>query len=211
MATFNKKDQEILMESLDEILEEGLWDRMQARGSQAMGAIRGAGQQLKGAAQQKLGQIGSEMLDGPKDNTMTRKGQQNIQSGKASGQNAKIDFLRKNIDKRISNFVAEIKNDIKKLGLDIGNIEMVSGINDALNTLKQSVNAPQPQQADTQPEPPPLPQEGPTAKEYADSAPSPRNKAAGKIKSSAPTRAKGKLNSNPLAKHIAPEQEERFY
>jgi hypothetical protein len=78
-----------------------------------------------------------------------------------SGHNAKVQYLQKNIDKRIDSFVADIKNDIKKLGLDIGNIEIVSGINAALGHLKKSVSGatppPLPQQSGATP--PPLPKQ----------------------------------------------------
>ena len=44
-----KNDQELIAEAYQQI-EEALWDRIKARGSQAVGAVRGAGDRIKGAA-----------------------------------------------------------------------------------------------------------------------------------------------------------------
>jgi hypothetical protein len=146
-------------QSIEEILEEGWMDRLKTRGAEALGSVKGAGQRLKGGVQQAAGSTLSKAGDWLDNDKFSRKGreysqqgQTNKQEGGVSGHNAKIQYLQKNIDKRTQSFVDDIKNDIKKLGLDIGNIEIVSGINDALNQLKKSVGgvAPPPsqQQAD---------------------------------------------------------------
>lgn len=154
MAHFNTKDQQMLEEAYQNI-QEGRWDRFKARGAEAIGSAKGMGQQFKGGLQQAAGSA-LGVLNKQDGDRIKQQGNQNVRSGQASGHNSKIEYLKKNMDQRIQKFVEDIKNDIQKLGLDIGNIEMVSGINDALNSLKMSVEAtppPLPQQAT----PPPLP------------------------------------------------------
>jgi len=51
----HKKEQQLMAEAYEQI-QEGLFDRLKARGSQAIGSIKGAGQQLAGKAQQVAGQ-----------------------------------------------------------------------------------------------------------------------------------------------------------
>jgi hypothetical protein len=168
MARYNNEDQL----NLEELLEEGFLDRFKARGAQALGAVKGAGQQLKGGAQQMAGNVvqkagnlaakGVQAMGGqidPSQNKLTQAGQgmqqagqQNVQVGGNMGNNAKIDYLKKNITKRIDNFVANLNNDVQKLGLNIGEIKFASEIQDALEGLKQNIQT-------TQATPPPLPQQ----------------------------------------------------
>ena len=225
MAQFNNKDQR----NLEELLEEGWMDRLKARGAEALGSAKGLGQQVKGGFQQAagstlsgVGNIGSKMFRGSGDNDYTEKGKQlsqqgqiNRGEGKVSGHNAKVQYLQKNIDKRIQSFVDDIKNDIKKLGLDIGNIEMVSGINAALGQLKKSVSGvtppPLPQQSKATP--PPLPkQQAPEPDEDEPENPTEYSykKATSKKPRPRPTAnpRKGKVRKDPMAKYAAPEQEE---
>lgn len=156
MAQFNNKDQR----NLEELLEEKWVDRFKARGAEALGSAKGLGQQLKGGFQQAAGSA-LTMVDKEKGRELSQRGQRSAGEGMVSGHNAKVQYLQKNIDKRIQSFVDDIKNDIKKLGLDIGNIEIISGINDALGQLKKSVSgatsSPSPQQSGATP--PPLPQQ----------------------------------------------------
>jgi hypothetical protein len=216
MSRFDTKDQQMLEEAYTQI-QEGFWDRFKARGAGAMGAIKGMGQQIKGDLQKSAGSAVSGMGDTGKSfgDELSQKGQQNIEGGKVSGHNAKIEYLKKNLDKRIQKFVGGIKEDIQKLGLDIGNIEMISGINDALNNLKKSVNAPVAT-------PPPLPQqEEPMDDETDDDMENPaeysypvkRKNSQPKAKQKPPVAnpKKSKVNPNALKNRLArPEQEERF-
>lgn len=238
MAQFNNKDQR----NLEELLEEGWMDRLKARGAEALGSVKGAGQQIKGGIQQaagsalsKAGSAGAKAFGGTDDNTLTKKGQEFSQRGQkserggtVSGHNAKVEYLQKNIDKRIRAFANDIKNDIQKLGLDIGNIEFVSEINVALNHLKKSVSGatppPLPQQSNATP--PPLPkQQAPepeedepeddgvdpyTAAKEARRASAKKGVATKQQKQSKSVAnpRKGKVKKDPLAKYAAPEQEE---
>jgi hypothetical protein len=220
MAQYNNKDQR----NLEELLEEKWFDRFKARGAEALGSAKGVGQQIKGGLQQAAGSGLSKAGDWLESDKISRKGdkytqqgQKSEQEGSVSGHNAKVQYLQKNIDKRIDSFVADIKNDIKKLGLDIGNIEMVSGINAALGQLKKSVSGatppPLPQQSGATP--PPLPtQQAPEPEPEEDEPENPVDysykKATSKKPKPRPTAnpRKGKVRKDPMAKYAAPEQEE---
>jgi hypothetical protein len=167
MAQFNNKDQR----NLEELLEEKWFDRFKARGAEALGSVKGVGQQIKGGFQQAAGSALSKAGDKIDSKSFrddgakyTQQGQRSAGEGMVSGHNAKVQYLQKNIDKRIQSFVDDIKNDIKKLGLDIGNIEIISGINAALGQLKKSVSGatppPLPQQSGATPPPLPTQQNG---------------------------------------------------
>jgi hypothetical protein len=229
MAQFNNKDQR----NLEELLEEGWMDRLKARGAEALGSAKGLGQQIKGGFQQaagsalsKTGGAGAKAFGGTEDNTLSNKGQQfskqgqeSEREGSVSGHNAKVEYLQKNIDKRIRAFTNDIKNDIQKLGLDIGNIEFVSEINSALNHLKKSVSGvtPPPSQQQSEATPPPLPKQ--QAPEPEPDEDEPENTAEYSYKKATSKKSKpkpqptsnprkGKVKKDPLAKYAAPEQEE---
>ena len=174
MARYTSEDQR----NLEEIIEEGRLDRLFARGAQALGAIKGAGQQLKGKAQQAYGgalnkaaELGGQALGvdasqgtlAQKGQGLQAQGQGNVQTGAARGQNAKIDYMKKNITKRIDKFVADLNDDVQKLGLNIGEIKFASEIENALEGLKQNLQTnqatPPPLPRQSQATPPPLPQD----------------------------------------------------
>lgn len=135
MARYNNEDQR----NLEELIEEGFFDRMKARGSQAAGAIRGAGQQIKGGVQQAAGNVvqsagnlaakGVQAVGGnidPANNKLAQagqnlqqQGQQNIQAGGQQANIAKIDSYKNSAAKNIQKMVADIQNDMNKLGIQI--------------------------------------------------------------------------------------------
>jgi len=231
MAQYNNKDQR----NLEELLEEGWMDRLKVRGAEALGSAKGLGRQLKGGLQQAAGNVvqgagnlaakGVQAVGGtidPANNKLSNKGREFSKQGReaeregsVSGHNAKVEYLQKNIDKRIRAFANDIKNDIQKLGLDIGNIEFVSEINDALNHLKKSVSGatppPLPQQSKATP--PRLPkQQAPEPDEDEPENPVEYSykKATSKKPRPQPTAnpRKGRVRKDPFAKYAAPEQEE---
>jgi len=125
----NKKDQQLIAEAYQQI-EEGLWDRVKARGSQAVGAVKGVGGRVKGAAKgiagKAAGAAGEQIAKGveavggtidPEKNKLAKYGK-DLQSagaadtaaGKASGQEAKYTSY-------INNSAKTIVNDLKKLGM----------------------------------------------------------------------------------------------
>ncbi len=130
---YTKKDQELLAEAYSDVYEEGILDRLKARGSQAVGAIKGAGQQLAGKAQQaagtavgkagELAQKGVEAVGGqidPAQNKLTQKanelqkaGSKQIAKGQRAGDEAKYKSY-------IANSVKTIATDLAKLGMPVG-------------------------------------------------------------------------------------------
>lgn len=126
-----KQDQELLAEAYDNI-QEGLFDRLKARGAQAVGAVKGAGQQLKGKAQQAAGAAvskageyaakGVEAVGGsidPTQNKLSQKGQELQKAGaKAQGAGARAGDEAK-YKSYIANSVKTIANDLAKLGMPV--------------------------------------------------------------------------------------------
>jgi len=127
----HKLDEQKLIGAYDQILEEGLFDRLKARGSQAMGAVQGSGQQLKGKLKQKAGSaitgaatgvarglgIDPTAATGPgtlaaKGAEMSAAGQEDIAQGATKGNDAKYESYIKNSAKTIV-------NDLKKLGMPV--------------------------------------------------------------------------------------------
>ena len=176
MARYNNEDQR----NLEELLEEGLLDRFKAYGSQAMGAVKGAGQQLKGKAQQAAGGFvqkagnlaaqGVEAVGGqidPSKNKLTQAGQgmqqagqANVQAGSVRGQAAKIDSYKNSASKNIQKMVADIQNDLTKLGVQVDtnllqrfSSAMSKDLLKSLDILKGQLGQ------QSQATPPPLPQQ----------------------------------------------------
>ena len=129
----HKLDEQKLIGAYDQIIEEGLFDRLKARGSQAMGAVQGAGQQLKGKLKQKAGSaitgaatgvarglgIDPTAATGPgtlaaKGAEMSAAGQEDIAQGATRGTEAKYESY-------INNSAKTIVNDLKKLGMSVYN------------------------------------------------------------------------------------------
>lgn len=168
MARYNNEDQR----NLEEILEEGGLGRMFARGAQALGAIKGAGQQLKGKAQQAYGgalnkaaELGGQALGvdasqgtlAQKGQGLQAKGQSNVAAGAAQGQIAKIDSYKKSAGKNIQKLVADIQNDLAKLGIQVNTNKMAgfakgmtTNLMNALDLLKDQATPQQSQAAPQQ-------------------------------------------------------------
>jgi hypothetical protein len=126
----NKRDQQLLAEAYQQI-EEGIWDRVKARGSQAVGLAKGAKDWGKGAAKGTWGRavgaagkgiqkaVDATFEDAPKDNKLLKKAEKLKKAGaadrsvlKTSGQEAKYTSY-------INNSAKTIVNDLKKLGMDL--------------------------------------------------------------------------------------------
>lgn len=167
MAKYTNQDQR----NLEELLEEGFMDRFKARGSQALGAVKGAAQQLKGGAQQfagnavqKAGDLASKGVQAvggqidPSQNKLTQKGQnmskagqENIQAGGQQAEQAKIESYKNSAQKNIQKLVSDIQNDLTKLGINIDTKKMqqfsksmATSLVKALDIFKgQSVSSPE--------------------------------------------------------------------
>lgn len=111
-----------------EILEEGLFDRLKARGAQAVGSIKGVGQQAMGGAQKLAGKaagaagslggaLGSKTaanLGKQVGSEIQSAAQKKITSGKGSAELAKYQSI-------IKSTVANTVNDLKKLNIPVKN------------------------------------------------------------------------------------------
>jgi hypothetical protein len=153
-----KKDQEVLAEAYGEI-QEGLMDVIRSRGSQAAGALRGAGDRVKGAAQtaagKAVGAIGRGIQKGaervyedpgkladPANNKLLKKGAEmqkagaeKTASGKASGEKAKYESY-------LANSAKTIAKDLSSLGMSVS--DEAALIKDIQATIsKHLVDAPQ--------------------------------------------------------------------
>ena len=122
-----KKDQELLAEAYGAV-NEGLFDRLKARGAQAAGAVKGVGGRVKGAAQSAAGgalsraaELGGQALGvdasqgglAQKGAEMQKDGAANTSAGKASGDEAKYKSY-------IANSAKTIANDLSKMGMEVG-------------------------------------------------------------------------------------------
>lgn len=135
----NKSEGQIIQENLEDgTLEEGWWDRAKMRGKQAVGAVQGAGQQLKGKAQQAAGnvvnKVGNAVQQGvqavggqiePSQNKITQagqnlqqQGQQNVQQGQQLGQQRLVQAATQISQARTTQLLGDISNDLKKVGIN---------------------------------------------------------------------------------------------
>jgi hypothetical protein len=118
----DKKDQILLSEAYQKVIsqqqiEEGLWDRMKARGASAVGAVKGIGDRVKGLGYGM--QAAGRYLKGDQlgANIAAAKSQLSHQTGKDSSKNAKIDSFLNSKNSKITGLVQDIVNDMNKLGL----------------------------------------------------------------------------------------------
>lgn len=144
----HKLDEQMLMEAYDQILEEGLFDRLKARGSQAMGAVQGAGQQLKGKAQQLQGDVYNKVADaGAKafggditKSALAQKGQQLQQTGKKDVTQGARKGDEAKYRSYIANSTKTIAKDLEKLGMEVSDEnQLILDIQNAITkNLKQT-------------------------------------------------------------------------
>lgn len=122
----SNNDTDLILEAYQKI-EEGLWNRVKARGSQAVAATGGLFNQAKGGIQKSIGKqvakVGNKTASlyggDPKKSTITKKGNSlikkgrgNIASGKVAGDHAKYRSY-------VKNAVDDVVADLKKLGMSV--------------------------------------------------------------------------------------------
>ena len=108
-------------------VQEGMWDRLKARGSQAVGAVKGVKDRVTGTAKElagdvlsKTAEIGGQALGvdaskgglAKKGAEWAKGGKEEAAAGRRSGQEAKYTSY-------INNSAKTIVNDLKKLGMDL--------------------------------------------------------------------------------------------
>ena len=122
----SKNDQELIGEAYEQ-MNEGMFDRFKARGSQALGAVKGAGQQIAGKAQQAVGGaigkaagLGGQVLGvdaskgdlAQKGSAMQKAGAKQQTAGARQGDEAKYKSY-------ITNSAMTIAKDLTKLGMSV--------------------------------------------------------------------------------------------
>jgi hypothetical protein len=122
----SKNDQELIGEAYEQ-MNEGMFDRFKARGSQALGAVKGAGQQIAGKAQQAVGGaigkaagLGGQVLGvdaskgdlAQKGSAMQKAGAKQQTAGARQGDEAKYKSY-------ITNSAKTIAKDLTKLGMSV--------------------------------------------------------------------------------------------
>ena len=95
-----------------EIVEEGLFDRLKARGSQAVGAVKGMGQQALGGAQQLAGKAVSAIGGSEAGKEIIKAGEKKVSQGSVMGDIAKYESY-------VKNTVDTTLNDLKKLNMQV--------------------------------------------------------------------------------------------
>ena len=121
-----RSDLDLIAEAYD-VVNEGLFDRLKARGAQAVGAVKGAGQQLAGKAQQVAGgvvskaaelggkAVGADVSQGAlaqKGAAMQKAGQKQQTQGARQAEESKYKSY-------VSNSAKTIINDLEKLGMNV--------------------------------------------------------------------------------------------
>ena len=132
-----------------EIIQEGLFDRLKARGAQAVGTVRGLGQQAAGLAKGAVAGVKGDVAG-------VQAAQQQKQAGAVQGQLAKIDSYQNTAVQKLNKTAQEIFADMAKLGIDVkkvspNSINTFTGqLTKAFDALKSEVS--QPAATTTQPE-----------------------------------------------------------
>lgn len=116
-----------------EIIEEGLFDRLKARGAQAVGTVKGLGNQAAGIAKGAVAGVKG-------DTAGVQAAQQQRQAGAVQGDLAKIESYRATAMKKLDATSQEIFNDMKGLGINLNKISP-SSINAFKGQLNKSFDA----------------------------------------------------------------------
>ena len=116
-----------------EIIEEGLFDRLKARGAQAVGTVKGLGNQAAGIAKGAVAGVKG-------DTAGVQAAQQQRRAGAIQGDLAKIESYRATAMKKLDDTSQEIFNDMKGLGIDLKKISPAN-INAFKGLLNKSFDA----------------------------------------------------------------------
>ena len=140
-----KNDRQLMAEAYQQV-QEGMWDRLKARGSQAVGAVKGVKDRVTGTAKElagdvlsKTAEIGGQALGvdaskgglAKKGAEWAKGGKEEAAAGRRSGQEAKYRSY-------INNSAKTIANDLKKLGMDL-EVPEEEFIQDLIDTITDSL------------------------------------------------------------------------
>jgi len=124
-----------------EIIQEGLFDRLKAKGAGAVGTVKGLGQQAAGMAKGAVAGLKG-------DTAGVQAAQQQRQAGAIQGQLAKIDSYQNTAVQKLNKTAQEIFADMAKLGIDVkkvspNSINTFTGqLTKAFDALKAEVSQP---------------------------------------------------------------------
>lgn len=108
----NKDTRLIFEKYTPKTLEEGMWDRLKARGAGAVGTVKGLGQQAAGAVKGAVAGVKGDVAG-------VQAAQQERQAGAVKGDIAKVESYRKTANEKLNKLAQEIFADIGKLGIDV--------------------------------------------------------------------------------------------
>lgn len=122
-----------------EIIDEGIWDRMKARGAGLKGGIKGAGQQIAGTVKGAV--AGAQGNTAGVDAATAQR-----EAGQGQGMDAKTLSLVNSHLNKISKTLTDFENDLTKLGMDPQTIQTtnpeagaaLTSLRTALTTLTNS-------------------------------------------------------------------------
>jgi hypothetical protein len=107
----------------DQLIEEGIWDRLRARGAGAVGAAKDIGKRVKGAAAGFTGKAQPEQKF-------------------TGGMDAKTASIANTHIQKITKAIADFQNDMTKLGLDPDTMRQTSPeAGTAIDTLNRALNS----------------------------------------------------------------------
>jgi len=130
----------------DQLIEEGLWDRMKARGAGAGGSIKSLGTRAKGLAQSATGKVAGALGAKSAAKELQAAGKASQQSASQRGMDARAMQLINSHVAKIERAIFDMQNDINKKGfLDLNkadpNIKAgIEAIQKATTTLKNALN-----------------------------------------------------------------------
>ena len=114
------------------LAQEGLWDRIKARGAQAVGAVKGVSDRIAGAANTAVGNVASAagnlasrgaqaigIDNDPSKNKLSQYGQSAIHRGQQQTQKGKMSGTYAKIDSYVKGIVKQLNNDLNKLGIKL--------------------------------------------------------------------------------------------
>jgi hypothetical protein len=138
-----------------ELLGEGIWDRMKASGAGAVGAVKGVADRVGGAINTAKGNIANAagnfvanniQSDPSQGNKLTQYGQQQISQGQQQTQQGQQAGMNSKIQSYVTNASNTIVNDFQKLGLPLADSTAFKQalIQTFYNAMKPVQQTPQP-------------------------------------------------------------------
>ena len=102
----------------DQLIQEGIWDRMKARGAGLKAGVQSAPQRLKGAAQSALGKAAGAVGGGDTAQALQQQGQDTASAAKNAAFDPKALSIINSYIGKLQKTVTSFNNDLKQLGID---------------------------------------------------------------------------------------------